>query len=175
MEYRFVHYRQHDLSKEEHNILEAAITLTAGERDDSFLHRVAAFVSEHTQATYVLIGLLSADRSHVCTHAFVKHNEILENISYPLKGTPCDAVFTQRFCYYPTDVREHFPEDEELQELNISSYLGSILVASDSEPVGLIALLDGKPLVNPAFAEHLILVLSLAIEEELSRLKALQC
>ena len=174
MEYRFVHYWQHDLSKEEHSILEAAISLAAGERDDSFLHKVAAFVSEHTKATYVLIGLLSDDRRRVYTHAFVKHNEILENIIYPLQGSPCDAVLTQRFCYFPTDVREHFPEDEELQELNISSYLGSILVASDSEPVGLIALMDEKPLANPAFSEHLILVLSLAIEEELTRLKALQ-
>ncbi|NEM97679.1 hypothetical protein [Pontibacter burrus] len=114
---------------------------------------------------------MANQKGEVDTCVFLKDNQPLDNYTYSLVGTPCDAVFIQRFCYYPINVASTFPEDKELVDLNKESYLGSILLAENSEPVGLIALMDEKPLQNPAFAEHLILVLSPAIEEELCRLK----
>jgi hypothetical protein len=134
--------------------------------------KLAAFISEHTKAKYVMIGLLSEDYSQIHTCVFLKDEQVLENITYPLEHTPCDSVLTQRFCYYPFSVYENFPLDTELKELNIESYLGSIFLSPESEPMGMIALMDVKPIENAAFAEHLILVLSPAIEEELARLKA---
>lgn len=173
MEYRFIHHLYHDLGAEEHQILEAAIALSVKQKEDNFLHEIAAFIATHTKARYVMIGLFSEDGKYVNTRAFLKDAKVLENIIYPLQGTPCEAVATQRFCYYPFDVIEHFPADKELHDLQIACYLGSILVSADSEPIGLIALMDDKPLENPAFSEHLVLVLSPAIEEELIRLKSL--
>lgn len=172
MEYRFIHHLYHDLGAEEHMILEAAIALSEKTKDDNFLHEIGAFIATHTKARYVIIGLFSEDGKNVHSRAFLRDTEALENIVYPLQGTPCEAVATQRFCYYPVDVIEHFPEDKELQDLQIACYLGSILVSAESEPIGLIALMDEKPLENPAFSEHLILVLSPAIEERLIRLKS---
>lgn len=171
MEYRFVHHWNYELGEQEHATLEAAISLTTQTRDGNFLHEVGAFIAEHTGAMYVLIGLLSEDSRYISTCSFLKNKEVLENITYPLQHTPCDSVLTQKFCYYPFSVSENFPEDIELQELNVESYLGSIFLSPESEPMGLIALMDVKPLENPAFAEHLILVLSPAIEEELHKLR----
>lgn len=96
----------------------------------------------------------------------------LPNFTYQLKGTPCDAVLTQRFCYYPSQVTESFPTDKELQDFNIESYLGSVLLSDQSELLGLIAIMDEKTIENAAFAEHLILILSPAIEEELAAYKS---
>lgn len=162
-----MHHRNYTLREDEHHILESAISLISQPRDESFLKRAAVFIAAHAQVQYVLIGSLSEDGKDVLTKVFLKNGEVLPNISYPLQYSPCDAVLTQRFCYYPDNVQRHFPRDFELQELNIESYLGSIFLTEEGEPVGLIALMSDRQLENAAFAEHLVLVLSPAIEEEL--------
>ncbi|MBX0334221.1 hypothetical protein K3G39_13335 [Pontibacter sp. HSC-14F20] len=167
MEYRFVHHWNYALREDEHRILESAISLIAQPRDESFLRRAAEFIATHAQVQYVLIGNLSDDGLNVVTKVFLKNGAPLPNFSYPLHYTPCDSVLTQRFCYYPNNVQRYFPRDIELQDLNIESYLGSIFLKEDGEPVGLISLMSDKQLENAAFAEHLVLVLSPAIEEEL--------
>ncbi|MDO6388732.1 hypothetical protein Q4E40_01250 [Pontibacter sp. BT731] len=171
MEYRFVHHWNYVLREDEHRIMESAISLTSQPRNESFLRQAAEFIATHAQVQYVLIGSLSEDGKDVLTKVFLKNGEVQPNISYPLQSGPCDAVLTQRFCYYPNNVQRHFPQDIELQEMNIESYLGSIFLTEGGDPVGLIALMSDQQLENAAFAEHLVLVLSPAIEEEL----ILQC
>lgn len=171
MEYRFIHHWQYEPGEQENLVLEKAITLIGKDRDENFLNELAAFISEETRAKYVTIGLLADNAQKAQTCTFLRDKEVLPNITYSLKGTPCDDVITQRFCYFPVDVSESFPTDTELKELGIESYLGSLLLSDAGEPIGLIALMDEKPLENAAFAEHLILVLSPAIEAELIKLK----
>lgn len=172
MEYRFIHYWQYEPGEEENQILEAAISLSFKPKSADFLCEVAAFIAEHIGAKYVLIGRLSEDNTHIHTCVFLEDKKVLENMSYPLQGTPCEAVFTQRFCFYPLDVAQNFPEDKEIQHWGIDSYLGSQLMSEENEPIGIIALMDVKPIENAAFAEHLILVLSPAIEESLLCLRS---
>ncbi|PKV76027.1 hypothetical protein [Pontibacter ramchanderi] len=167
MEYRFVHHWNYALREDEHRILESAISLTSQPRSKAFLQQAAEFIATHGHIQYLVIGKLSDDGRHVITNVFLKNGKALPSITYPLEFTPCDSVLTQRFCYYPNNVQDHFPLDLELQELNIESYLGSIFVDEEGDPVGLIALMSDKPLENAAFVEHLVLVLSPAIEEEL--------
>lgn len=171
MEYRLLHHWNYALADSEHRILESAIALTEQKRDNSYFSHVADFIAQHTQVQYVLIGDLSQDGLHVETKAFVLNGKKQANFRYPLPHTPCDNVITQRFCYYPDNVQRLFPLDIELQELNIESYLGSIFVDENNEPVGLIALMSDTELKNAAFAEHLVLVLSPSIEEELIRIR----
>lgn len=174
MEYRFIHHWQYEPGADEHQVLEDAIVLAGQEHHTSYLAELAAFIARHTGARYILVGLLAEQNQVVNTCVFLKDGKPLPNFNYSLNGTPCDAVMTQRFCYYPFNITHHFPEDKELQDLSIDSYLGSILLSEDNEPVGLVALMDEKPIKNPAFAEHLILVLSQSIEEELTKLKKTQ-
>ena len=172
MEYRFVHYWQYEPGEEEEKILDAAIALSIKERSESFLYEVAEFISEHIKAKIVLIGELSDDATLINTLVFINDKVPIENFTYPLKGTPCDVVLTQRFCYHPYGVAHSFPDDQELKVLEIESYLGSILLSSDNEPLGLVSLMDTTQIENAAFAEHLILVLSPAIEEEIKKIKS---
>ncbi len=167
MEYRLLHHWNYALDESEHKILESAIALTEQKRDNTFLMQAAAFIARHTQAQHILIGALSQDGRQVDTKAFILNGRVMDNIMYPLQHTPCDNVITQRFCYYPNNVQQLFPFDIELKELNVNSYLGSIFLDESNEPIGLIALMNGNKLQNAAFAEHLVLVLSPAIEEEL--------
>lgn len=170
MEYRHVHYWQYEPGEEEEKILEAALILSNKPRHENFLTELATFISENTEAKYVLIGQLSEDQQNVHTLVFLKDQEVLENYTYAIKGTPCEMSFLQRFCYHPYDVAPAYPDDKELRDLAIESYLGSILLSDTNEPIGLTALMDEKQIEKAAFAEHLIMVLSPAIEDEIKRL-----
>ncbi len=173
MEYRFVHYWQYELGREDNEILDEAVTLVNRPRTNDFLKEVSLFISHHTGAEFVTIGLITEDKRHIKTCTFLHNESEIENFTYSLLGTPCDAVLSQKFCFYPTKVADSFPNDYELQQLHIESYLGSLFMKDNNEVLGLIALMSTKTIENAAFAEHLILVLSQAIEEELLKIDAL--
>ncbi|MCJ8164165.1 hypothetical protein MKJ04_04875 [Pontibacter sp. E15-1] len=170
MEFRHIHYWQYEPGDDENVILEAALTLCNKGRHSDYLQEIATFIQEHTHAKFVLIGRLSEDMTSVHTAIMLQDGQLLDNFTYALKGTPCQDVLTQRFCFHPYDVAPSFPDDMELRDLNIDSYMGSILLSGDNEPLGLTVLMDTKVIQNAAFAEHLIMVLSPAIEEEIKLL-----
>ena len=172
MEYRFVHYWQYELGAEDNEILDEAVTLVNKPRTDDFLKEVTQFISDHTGAEFVIIGLISEDKRRINTCIFLHNGTELQNFTYSLQGTPCDAVLSQKFCYFPTNVADSFPTDHELQLMQIESYLGSLFLNEENEVLGLIALMSSTTIKNAAFAEHLILVLSQAIEEELLKIAA---
>ena len=169
MHKRHIHYLTYEPDLEESVVLDAAIKLADENRQPDFFLKAAAFLCKHTQAEFVGIGLLEKDKAHVTTCILLNKEVVMQNFTYSLKGTPCDEVFLQKFCYYPFGARESFPDDLLLQEMNIESYLGTLLLSPESEAVGVVELLSTKQIENPAFAEHLILMLSPAIEEELLR------
>ncbi|AKD04022.1 hypothetical protein POKO110462_12910 [Pontibacter korlensis] len=167
MEYRHIQYWQYEPGVEEERILEAALVLSQKPRHDTYLVELANFIAEHVGVKYVMIGQLSADRQHVHTLVYLAGRELLQNYTYSIKGSPCENTLTHKFCYYPYDVAPAFPGDKDLQDLQIESYLGSMLLSEDNEPMGLVVLMDEKKITNAAFAEHLIMVLSPAIEKEI--------
>ncbi|MFT2008629.1 hypothetical protein ACMA1I_08135 [Pontibacter sp. 13R65] len=171
MEYSRVHYWHYLPEQEEEEILESALSLSKKARHDSLLNEIALFIYQHTGAQYVLIGRLSDTLTHMHSLVFIENGLVLENFTYPVYGTPCYEAVSQKFCYYPCGVTEIFPEDEELKTLQIESYLGTLILSEDQEQIGLTVLMDQKQIANPAFAEHLVTVLSPAIEEEIKTLR----
>ncbi|SFH07749.1 hypothetical protein [Pontibacter chinhatensis] len=171
MEYRQIHYWQYVPGQEEEEVLEAALVMCEKGRHHETLSEIAAFITKHTGAKHVLIGRLSDDMQNVHTLVMMEDGKLQDNFTYSLKGTPCEETMCQRFCYYPFDVAASFPEDEDLDKMGVTSYLGSMLLSEENDPIGLIVLMDDKQIANAAFAEHLIMVLSPAIEEEIKLMK----
>ncbi|MCL6250572.1 PAS domain S-box protein [Altererythrobacter sp. KTW20L] len=68
---------------------------------------------------------------------------------YDLCGTPCANVLGDTICFYPNDVASLFPDDALLADMGAQSYLGVPLRGSDGRSLGLLAVLDDKPL-SPA-------------------------
>jgi len=171
MEYKHVHYWQYEPGVDEEAVLEAALNLSEKGSHKGLLAEIAAFITEQIGVKHVLIGRLTGDGECIQTVVAMDEGKVQPNYSYPLKGTPCESTMVQRFCYYPFDVASIFPEDLDLQVQQVDSYLGSLLFSEKNEPLGLVVLMDEKQIQNAAFAEHLILVLSPAIEAELKHLE----
>ena len=69
-----------------------------------------------------------------------------EYFEYDLRGTPCANVLGDEMCFYPANVADLFPEDVLLAEMGADSYLGVPLRGDDGRSMGLLAVLNDRPI-----------------------------
>ncbi len=65
---------------------------------------------------------------------------------YGLQGTPCSIAAETEYCRVDQGVTMEFPEDDLLVEMGAESYAGLRVYDSMGEPIGLVVIVDGKPL-----------------------------
>lgn len=120
--------------------------------DGDFVETSAKLLQEQLGINYVLVGKLKDDDKYkVETLAFIGDGELFPSLTYSLFETPCENVVQRNVCYYPNKIKSLFPNDKELFDLGVESYMGSPVIQND-EAMGLVALMDRKKMTG---AEHL--------------------
>lgn len=126
-------------------------------------------------AEYAFVGILTEKApEQVTTIAAYAHGEITDNFPYALAGTPCAHVVGQKTCIYPREVRKHFPDDLILREMGAEGYIGAPLFGSAGQPLGIIAVLDGKPLHCDEQALDIIDIFASRAAVEIERMRTEQ-
>ncbi|WP_286267738.1 putative bifunctional diguanylate cyclase/phosphodiesterase [Thalassotalea atypica] len=96
--------------------------------------------------THCFIGKFVDDNT-VKSSLHLKNGQVVNNISYPLEGTPCaEAKKISGVCCYPIDVQRCFPEDIDLNKLAIQGYMGIAIRSFNNEVVGLLVCLFDREL-----------------------------
>ncbi len=113
--------------------------------DEKFLPEVVCKVAELLQARYVYIGKL-VETGEVQGLAFCVDGSTVPPHNYTLAHTPCEEVFNRSACFYSAGVQALFPNDPELKELNVESYLGTPLIDSAGRPMGIMWACDTRPM-----------------------------
>jgi PAS domain S-box-containing protein len=121
---------------------------------------------------YVCIDRLRGDRLTAQTVAVYYDGKFEDNVEYTLKDTPCGDVVGKTICCFSHNVRRLFPKDAILQEMSAESYVGTTLWSSKGQPIGLIAVLSRKPLLNPRLAEAILKLVAIRAAAELEREQA---
>ena len=135
---------------------------------DNYFEDVALFLAEKVGCSYVLIGhLLPEDQNKIRTVVLAAKGKLVNNMTYSLFGTPCENVVGRNCCYFPTGVRYLFPDDKELQDLNIESYIGSPLFTKDKKPLGLIVLMNETIIKDAKSIEKALSILAERTEKEM--------
>ena len=80
------------------------------------------------------------------TIAVWSNGQFCENFSYCLKGTPCFDTMAKGVCFYPCDAQRQFPHNKLLVKLNVESYWGVLLHSSEGKIMGLLAVMDDRPM-----------------------------
>jgi PAS domain S-box-containing protein len=138
-----------------------------------FFRTVARLAAETLGSRYVLVAeVLPEQKSHVATLAFWQGGVFGENVSYPLAGTPCEAVIGGEICHYPRGIQGLFPDDHDLATLDADGYLGVPMLGSSGEVVGHIALIHDGPLVPEAQDLALLKIFASRAGTELERQRA---
>ncbi|MVT00178.1 PAS domain S-box protein [Devosia marina] len=70
----------------------------------------------------------------------------MEPFEYDLGGSPCANVLDGRMCFYREKVADLFPDDALLHEMGADSYLGVPLRGAGGVSLGLLAILNNRPI-----------------------------
>jgi PAS domain S-box-containing protein len=142
--------------------------------DSEFFYDLVKFLSETLGLAFAFCDMIDAkDNTNVQTLALYAHGEITENISYSLKDTPCENVIGRSVCCYVEGVQQLFPKDQILVDMNAESYAGVPLWSADGKPLGLVAVMDDKPLAQPELVQTLLQIVAVRAGAELERLQYL--
>ncbi len=162
--------------------------ITDQKRDEEVLHALAKTKSLSSNDIFkVIVQQLAI--SYEAKHAFVSkirnddqnivdtlagwsNDGFIDNFSYSLQGTPCLNVKLnhENVCLFPRNVQILFPNDHELATMGVESYLGLTLKDSKGEVIGLLSILDDKPMDKQIKGkEDLLNTLAIRAATELER------
>lgn len=136
---------------------------------DKFFKSLAQYLAKALGVDYVFIGELTHEKKHVRSVAFYAKDRIIDNIEYPLVGSLCEEVIKSKFCAYPSQVQQFFPENVALKHYGVDSYVGTALFDSYGNVLGLIYLMHTKPLDTLTKIESLLGIVAKRAELELER------
>jgi signal transduction histidine kinase/ActR/RegA family two-component response regulator len=133
----------------------SALASATGER---FFQALVATIAKRLGMQYVLVARRSSQDPHLAeTVAFFAHGSLVPNVTYPMAGTPCEAVQGGATCSYPRGVVQAFPDDPLLVEMGVESYVGVPLFDGDGQSLGYLAVLGTNVLEDP---EGMLAILS---------------
>jgi len=136
---------------------------------ETFLAGLASYLGHVLGMDYVIIDKIADDPANAETVALYANGEVLPNMQYTLKGTPCDNVMEGTLCCHPENIQQLFPEDLLLVDMQAECYAGIPLLDSAGKVIGLIAVLDGKPMENTAYVTSLLQMVATRVAAELER------
>jgi hypothetical protein len=116
-----------------------------------FFQALARYLAQSLGMDYVCIDRLDGNLQTAQTVAVFFEGKFEDNVSYTLKDTPCGDVVGKSICCFPRDVRNLFPKDKVLNNLLAESYVGTTLLSSQGQPIGLIAIIGRKPITEPSW------------------------
>ena len=137
-----------------------------------FLKLLAQYLAEKLGMDFVCIDRLEGDGLTARTVAVWCDGKFDDNVTYALKDTPCGDVVGKSVCCFPASVCRYFPKDVLLKDLKAESYVGVTLWGHEGKPIGLIAVIGRKPLVNRPLAETMLKTVAVRAGAELERLAA---
>lgn len=136
-----------------------------------FFQSLVMHLNQALPADFVYIGQLveSEGQATIRTLAVAKEGQLQSNFEYALAGMPCEEVVDQQSCVCHQGVSAVFPHDQILRNLCIKGYLGTPLMSSSKQVVGLIVVLCHQPLEDLEFIEEVLTILAQRTTAELER------
>ncbi len=153
--------------------LRAAGQEIAAETDEQFFQFLVERLTRTLGVDYALAGRITGkDPQSIRTLAVSFRGEIQDNFEYLLEGTPCENVVTRGDCTYSRGIQRLFPRDRMLVDMRAECYMGVPLRDSAGRVLGLMAVLDNKPLENEELADAIFKLFAVRAAAELERLRA---
>ena len=138
-----------------------------------FLASLAQHIGATLEMDYVIIARLAGDDPGIAeTVALYAKGALLPSMRYALQDTPCNNVMGKTLCLYPDNIQALFPADTLLIEMGAESYAGLPLWDSAGQPIGLLAVLDGKPMRNEAEVAHILQLAATSAAAALERMRS---
>ncbi|MDP8965323.1 MAG: PAS domain S-box protein [Cyanobacteriota bacterium] len=156
--------------KQREEALQLIVEGTASKTGDEFFHSFVRYLAQVLRVRYALVSeFANPAKTKVRTLAVWQGDEFGENVEYDLSNTPCEGVLAGKICHYSEGIQSLFPDDLDLVEAGVESFLGIPLIDSEGNVLGHLAVLDVKPMDNDPGRELIIRIFAARAAAELER------
>ncbi len=164
-----------DLVNANETLQDVAQIVSAGSIGTSFLKSLVEHLSKTLQVKYAFIGQLQGDET-LKTLFMIADNQLIDNFEYDLHNTPYQKSITGDMpcCSYSQGVQQDFPNDPLLKKMGIESCVGTPLFNANGKVMGLMAIMDDKPLNHQKRVESMLQICAARASAELERMQALE-
>ncbi|MDH5407385.1 MAG: HAMP domain-containing histidine kinase [Gammaproteobacteria bacterium] len=146
---------------------------TTAEIGEQFFETLVKHLAQTFEAQFALVTELVPEKAgHVRTLAFSAHGKAIENIEYQVKGTPCEGVYDNGLTYVKANLQALFPDDDDLVNMGVNSYLGMPLNNLLGESIGHICVLGVNALAEHDHAKDYLKIFAARASAEMLRIKA---
>jgi PAS domain S-box-containing protein len=153
--------------------MRAIVEGTAGAIGEEFFRSLTRHLAQALGARYAIVGELTGPaKDRVLTRAFWSGSDFGHDFEYPLADSPCAGLVGGEQRLYTSGVRTAFPRDEILGQMQVESFLGMPLQASTGEALGVLVVMDDRPLESVARAQSLVKIFAARAGAELEREQA---
>jgi formate hydrogenlyase transcriptional activator len=120
---------------------------TASVTGNDFFRSLVRHLAQALQVRYAFVAECTDEtKTRVRTLAFWTGEGFAEEMSFSLRGTPCENVIAGEVSCYPEGLQSLFPDDKELVALKAESYKGVPLYSSAGDILGHLVVMDDRPM-----------------------------
>jgi diguanylate cyclase (GGDEF)-like protein/PAS domain S-box-containing protein len=146
-----------------------------GDGSDLFFPALVRYIGKSLRLDYVFASKLDdSDPGTAEQIASYARGELTPNLRYALKDAPCEMVLGRALCSYPNGVQRLFPRNRKLVDMQIESYAGVPLLDATGRPVGLLAVMDSRPMVDEDLVLRVLRLVATRASAELLRARSEQ-
>tara|TARA_R110001592_G_scaffold25598_1_gene97092 strand:- start:2305 stop:5475 length:3171 start_codon:yes stop_codon:yes gene_type:complete len=122
--------------------------------EENFFTRCTQTLSSIYKTKYAFVGTFdNKEQTRIKTLSVWENGQAGHNFTYNLKGTPCEDVLNNAMELVAQQAATRYPDDEMLISMSIESYYGAPLISNSGKVIGIMAVMDDKPLsVDPALS-----------------------
>jgi PAS domain S-box-containing protein len=160
--------RDVSLRKQTEDLLEFVAQEGWHSQPEDFLPQLVNHIGSSLGMDYVLIGKC-LDGGKVRTNGLYAKGRLVNDIEYETRGAPCPNVAGKSLCQQADKLQELFPNDKLLAEMGVQSFLGIPLTDSAGKALGILAVLDGKPMPDSKPATALLQIAAVRASGEIER------
>ena len=151
--------------------LRSVVKGTAAVTGEDFFYSLVYHLTCALSVSYAFVTecLEKTVPERVCTLAFWCKEEFGENFEYDIVNTPCEQVIAGLSCYYPRNIQNIFPLDDDLVKLNAQSYIGVPLLNSAGEILGHLVVINDLPMEDGSTELSILKIFAARAAAELER------
>lgn len=132
----------------------------SGNTGEEFLRKLLKELSHAlTQEYAFLVEVAGRGDDAVCTLTLASKGIVQRSGQQPFANTACAEALRKGFRLFPSGVRARFPEDPILAELEAESFVAMPLTDHKQRTVGLIGVIDRKPLDDTELVEFVLQII----------------
>lgn len=151
-------------------LLSGIAEVISADKGEAFFHSLVECLAGSLNARYALVGEIKKDQPGLInTIAVFASGKIVKNFQYAIENAPCHEVIGKEMCFFPDNVQKKFPKDLLLREMDVVSYIGYPLFDSGGCALGLMIVMDKRPMGDVQSVKSLFRIFAVRAASEIER------